>query len=401
MKELGTADFCALLLLLLLWALPCLGQSAVAGDGPRPVRRLAPSGDSNVVCQDFEFQRPYLGHEGPNFMRLDGEPSAGARYFVKADLFWREPPATVKFELVDAEGSPLGTLPLSKLDTSPEDGAFVGSAAVPPQPFGVLVSGTDAGGGPYRLLCGRLFRPQNRPPAPPLMPRGLPPAEARGVQEGLLELERKAVAVYEKEAGKRPDGVIVLPRTEVSNVTYEPLLSARGGVLGMRLRYDVRYSAGGDYAHSIQAFPDYTGDFRGFVDMQVIAERIEPKPRPPSYATPQIWVDLSTLVTYGSDAWYEGGVVYHFTVDLAPSFVGQNASKTKFCVAEDYYTYKSKPRRVWEELLASRAPVGYRIFLYKAGYAGETDPFHPPGSFYEGHRREGAVKCKPYMNRYF
>ena len=44
---------------------------------------------------------------------------------------------------------------------------------------------------------------------------------------------------------------------------------------------------------------------------------------------------------------------------------------------------------------------GYKIFLYKAGYAGETGPFHPPGSFYEGHRREGAVKCKPYMNSNF
>lgn len=357
--------------------------------------------DSNVECQGFEFQHPYLGHEGPNFTRTDGEPSAGARYLVRADLFWQSPPATVKFELVDAEGRPLGLLRLSKLDTSAEDFVFVGSVAMPSQPFRVQVSGTGAGGAPYRRLCGRLFRPLNRPPSPPLLPRGLPPPEAKRISEGLTELERQATAAAEKEASKNPDGVIVLPRTEVSNVTYEPLLSAGGSVLGLRLRYDMRYSAGGDYGHSIQAFPDYRGDFRGLVDMQVIAERIEPKPRPPSYATPKIWVDLTTLVKYGSDAWYEGGVVYHFTVDLAPSFVGQNAAKTKFCVAEDYYTYKSKPKRVWEELLASKAPVGYKIFLNQAGYAGETGPFHPPGSFYEGHRREGAVKCEPYMNQNF
>lgn len=214
MKELGPKRLNALLLLLLLGALPCPAQSAGAGEAPLPVRRRAPSAGSNVECSGFEFQRPYLGYEGPNFTALDGEPSAGARYLVKADLFWQEPPATVKFELVDAAGRSLGPLRLSKSDTSPEDG-------------------------PY------------------------------------------------------------------------------------------------------------------------------------------------------------------FTVDLAPSFVGQNATKTKFCVAEDYYTYKSKPRRVWEELLASTSPVGYKIYLYKAGYAGETGPFHPPGSFYEGHRREGAVECKPYMNRNF
>lgn len=403
MKRLRPSRLYAPFLLVLLAAPRCLGQTAGVGDAPRPVRSSDPSSpaSSKVTCYGFEFQRPYLGYEGPNFTRLDGEPSVGTRYLVKAELFWQTPPETVKFELVDAGGRPIRLLHLSKSDTSPEDGTFVGSAVVPSRPFRVRVSGRGAGGEPYRRPCKRLFRPLNRPPSPSLLPRGLPSAEAKRVREALRELERQTVAAAEEEASKHPDGVIVLPRTEVSDVTYEPFLSARGNVLGMRLKYDVRFSAGGDYAHSVWAFPDYQNDFRGLVDMKVIAEKIEPQPKPPSYATPQIHVDLGSLVRYGSEAWYEAGVVYHFTVDLAPDFVGQNTTKTKFCVAEDFHEYKSKPRRVWEELLASTAPVGYQITLYKAGYAGETGPFHPPRSFYEGHLREGAVKCKPYMNSNF
>ena len=44
------------------------------------------------------------------------------------------------------------------------------------------------------------------------------------------------------------------------------------------------------------------------------------------YATPQIYVDLKTLVQYGEEAWYKGGLVYHFTIKLSPNFVGQNAT---------------------------------------------------------------------------
>ncbi|MFN2492310.1 MAG: hypothetical protein ABR501_05430, partial [Pyrinomonadaceae bacterium] len=46
---------------------------------PRPVRRLvdSPSLVKEIDLFEFEFQRPYFGFEGPNFTRLDGEPSAG------------------------------------------------------------------------------------------------------------------------------------------------------------------------------------------------------------------------------------------------------------------------------------------------------------------------------------
>lgn len=151
------------------------------------------------------------------------------------------------------------------------------------------------------------------------MPPKLPPAEATKIAAALKAIEQQAIANIEKEASKHPDGVIVMPRVEVSNVTYEPLLSEKDNRLGMRSRYDLRFSVDGDYAHSLQVFPFYEdNDVRGLVNMEVITEKIDPKPEPPSYATPQIHVDLNTLVRYGSEAWFKDAVVYHFSVDLIP-----------------------------------------------------------------------------------
>ncbi len=206
----------------------------------------------------------------------------------------------------------------------------------------------------------------------------------------------------EKELSKHPDGVIVMPRVQVSDVTYEPYISDKGNPLGIRLRYALRFSANGDYAHSLQVFPDYKeANLRGLVEMQVINESIDPRPDPPSYATPNIHVDLETLVNYGSHAWYRGGVVYHFVVDLVPDFVGQNATKTKFCVDEMHYQQKVKTRQVWEAMKASGASRAYRILMRQVDYGGDTDPSLPPKTFYEGFVREGAVRCKPYKNIHF
>ena len=52
----------------------------------------------------FEFERPYLGREGPNFTELEGEPSAGAQYLATAELFREDAVSTAKFELVDEDG---------------------------------------------------------------------------------------------------------------------------------------------------------------------------------------------------------------------------------------------------------------------------------------------------------
>ena len=399
--------FILFLALALLAILEGNGQSIgtrARGDAARPVKRFAvpPSRTNKIDFFSFEFQRPYFGREGPNFTRIIGEPSKGAQYLIKAELFGQEAIATAKFEFADGSGRVIQLLRLSKFNTSLDDGNYVGFVNVPSQPFRVMVSGKDINGAPYRRAHKRLFRPASHTPAPPLVPLGLPSAQAKQIGAMLKAMEQQAIADMEKEPNKHPDGVIVIARVHVSNVTYEPFLSERGNPLGVRLKYDIQYSADGDYAHSLNVLPFYEADdFRGLVGMEVIKESISPTPEPPSYATPEIHIDMNNLVKYGSEARYKGRVVYHFTIDLVPDFVGQNATKTKFCVDHEHYKQKVKSLQVWEAMKTSSAPVKYRIFINKLDYAGDTQPFYPPKIFYDGFLREGAVKCKPYKNIYF
>jgi hypothetical protein len=373
-------------------------------DSRRAVRSAAsqPSSGSDITFFKFDFLHPYLGYEGPNFSELEGEPSAGVEYLAEAELLGQQDIVNAKFEMIDALGNVIQGLRFSKANNSLADGDFYGLVKVPSESFRVKVSGTGINGVRYERIYERMFRPTNTPPKPGRLPPVLSPAEANRAAEALRQVERQAKTKIETGLAKHPDGVIVMPRVRVSSVTYEPYISDKGNTLGIRLRYGIEYTADGDYAHSLHMFPDYRDtDLRGLVEMQVIKETIEPKPAPPSYATPNIHVDLESLVKYGSGAWYRGGIVYQFVIDLVPDFVGQNATKTKFCVDETHYEQKVKSRKVWELMKNNGAPVAYSISMREANYFGNTEPFMALKVFYDGFLKEGAVPCKPYKNIYF
>ena len=370
---------------------------------PRPVKRFnLERRASEVAVMSFEFLRPYLGREGPNFTESDGEPSAGAQYLANAELYGQEAASTTKFELVDQRGNVIQLLHFFKQDNALERGRFVGSVKVPGQPFRVAVSGMGIDGQPYRNVYERLFRPVTAPQAAPILPPDFTPDQTRQMTAALTGMENQALAEIETRANKYPDGVFVMPRVEISNMTYQSFVSVKGNKLGILLSYDIRFSVDGDFAHSLQVFPTYEEEGRrSLVGMEVLSEEIKPKPEPPSYATPDIYVDLKTLVQYGSEAWYKGGVVYHFAIKLIPDFVGQNANKTKFCVDEEHYKNKSTSLQVWQRMKQDSSPVGYRISLYGMSDGGDTGPFDPPKVYYDGFVKEGAVKCKPYKNSNF
>ena len=376
---------------------------AVSNQIPRPVRRFPFNPRAaKINFLSFEFERAYLGREGPSFTKLIGEPSAGAQYLATAKLFGEEAITTAKFELVDQNGHVLQLLHFFKQDNSLENGSFIGYAKIPERPFRIVVSGMGVDGKPYRRVFERLFQPGKRPSASSILPRGLTPSEAKTIAAMLTEIEKQAVADLEKRASKRPDGVIVMPRIEILNVTHESFRSEHGNKLGMQLSYDIRFSTDGDYAHSLQVFPSYEDyETRGLIDMEVLSEEINPKPEPPSYATPDIHVDLNTLVKSGSEAWYKGGVVYHFTIKLVPDFVGQNVNKSKFCVDEEHYKSKVRSLQLWQRMKRDSRLIAYRIFMYGLAYGGETDPSDPPKVYYDGFLKEGAVRCLPYKNYNF
>ena len=379
---------------------PQLGQNS---DLPRPVKKFSNNPRSaEIELFSFEFERPYLGREGPNFTELEGEPSAGAEYLATAELFREEAVSTAKFELVDEEGRTIEPLYFYKRDNSLEFAKFFGSAKIPDRPFRVAVGGIGIDGQQYRSVFERLFRPTRQAPARPILPGKLSPREARDIATMLKQMETEALAKLAERARKNPDGVIVMPRIEISNVTHQSFTSERGNKLGILLSYDMSFATDGDYAHSLQVFPFYEDDdMRGLINMQVISEEINPKPEPPSYATPEIYVDLKTLVSSGSEAFYKRGVVYHFTVKLVPDFVGENKDKTRFCVDEEEFKTNQKSQQLWQKMKQDPRPISYRIFMSQVAWGGETEPSDPPKIYYEGFLKDGAVKCLPNKNYNF
>src|SRR4030095_10643605 len=147
---------------------------------PQPLKRSTfKPRSAEISFFSFEFRRPYLGREGPNFTKLDEEPSAGAEYPVIADLSRPEAVSTLKFELVDQAGHVLQSLHFFKHNNSPEDGTFLGSVKFPNQPFRVAAQGLGIDGKSYSVVYDRLFRPTSLPPKPPLLPWNLAPADAK------------------------------------------------------------------------------------------------------------------------------------------------------------------------------------------------------------------------------
>jgi hypothetical protein len=398
---------CFLTVVLLLITTYCASQVRDVDsviDLPRPVRSqpVGPSFGKDIEILSFKFLHPYLGYEGPNFTDLEGEPSAGVEYLAEVNLFGQEAVGTAKFEMIDEQGNVIQRLRFSKANTSLGDGDFSGVVKVPFNSFRIKVSGTIVDGAPYEHVYERLFRPTKSPPKSPSVPTRFSQAETKKIRASLIELQRQAIANTEKEAARHTDGLIVLPRARVSGVTYEPYFSAKLNALGIRLRYDIEYSVDGDYAQSLIVSPNYQdADLRGLVAMQIIKESIDPKPARPSQASPDDHVDLETLMSDGSTAWYRGGIVYHFVIDLVPDFVGQNATRTKFCVDETHYTNKGKSAQTWAQIMTSSKRVAYGVSIREVNYRGDTEPFMPPKSFYEGFLREGAVRCKPYKNIHF
>jgi hypothetical protein len=107
------------------------------------------------------------------------------------------------------------------------------------------------------------------------LPGKLSLREASDIATMLKQMETEALAQLAERARKNPDGVIVMPRIEISNVTHQSFASERGNKLGILLSYDMSFATDGDYAHSLQVFPFYEDDdMRGLINMQVLSEEI-------------------------------------------------------------------------------------------------------------------------------
>ena len=343
-----------------------------------------------VEFSRLRFLTFVFGREGPMDAPLSTPPVMGREYFVEADVFGIESAANIRFELLGATGGGLQTLTMWKASDGATDGEFYGFVMVPRQPFRAVVTGTTKSGAVFRSVLGTLFQPAADGPAErQVLPPGIPTDQAARLQ-GLIDAYRQEVRSRAAQAAAdHPGGVIALAAAVVSRIAYEPLASASGAPIGMRLRYSIRFPSRQTITAVPDVFPVYpTAAWRGAVTMKPLAGTITPTPQMLGAQT------LQDVVVYRADATYEAGVTYSFTVDLVPDFIFQGTQTGRFCIHEQKFTN----RALWDAIIASPTPVPYSISITDTETVATIAAFFPQRTFYESFSSGGATDCGPIPN---
>lgn len=382
-------------------ATPCaaqtIGSTFRAGDA-RPVKRLArPAGRAaDINLLSFDFQQTYIGFEGPGLLPIDGEPSRGTRYIVAAKVYGEESIATAAFSAVDETGTVIQSIRIMREPSGTSK--LFGLMVVPERPFRIVMTGAAVDGVRYRRTYGRLFRPIQGP-AVRRLPPDVPTDLAKRMTQMADEAERQAIDKLESQLANHPDGGAFMPRTQISNVAYAPLFSAAGRPIGLRVKYEAKFSEDGFFNPALRVLPTYQSDeWSGLVDMHAVEASIEPLPA--EVGGPQ---QRPSILAYGAGYQYKGNTTYRFTADLIPDFIIQNEAKTKFCIySRKYEIYEARtPRAVWEKLLTSESSVNYKVFIGDRDFTGAIDGFFAPGTLRASFAAEGALDCGSQPTRRF
>ena len=362
-----------------------------------PVEKVPGSSPTvtDIEFVDFDFQQFSMSRYGPTPFPIDYMPSKGAKYFVTPKLSGVEAITTVKFEAVDQQGALIAVIPMIQRNGPDGDPEFYGVILIPDRPFRIVASGQAIDGSQYRVTFESLFVPTSEPPKPNAG-HSLNPKEAKKILALLKDAEQKEYSKVEQEFAKFRDGKIVMPRTRVFNVNYTPIFSPSGKPLGVRITYEVEFSQDGSYNPELGVLPDFENrEWRGKMNMAVHDGSIEPKPIEES---PQV---QSHPLEYGAGYVYRANTTYHFTADLFPDYVIRNEQKTKFCLYNQQFNYDPSLTQARKAILASKAPITYRVSIKNSGFEGVIEKFYSHHELYNSFVAEGAVDCGPQPTNRF
>jgi len=331
-----------------------------------------------------------FGHEGPMDAPLTTPPVIRREYFVEADVSGIESAASIRFELLDGAGRMLEPLTMWKGTDSSSDGEFYGFITVPNQPFRVAINGTAMNGGALRSLLGVLFQPAASGPADvQTLPPGIPPDQAEQIQGMINAYRQQMRAQAVQAAADHPGGWIAFARTEVSPISYEPLASASGATIGMRLRYTMKFPSRQTIRVIPHVFPVYQDPaWRGVVTMKPLTGSISPAPQMVGVQT------MHDVIAYEGAATYQAGMTYTFTIDMVPDYVYQGTQSGRFCIHDQKFTN----RPLWAALIASQAAVPYSVTISDTGTVANISSFLPQRTFHEGFIAGGSIDCGPVPN---
>lgn len=250
--------------------------------GPvRPVRDITtvPTlADVEVIA--FEFQRPALYEVGVRYGPIDGEPSIGVQYGVKASIDGEAALKDVRFDAIDDDSATIQRIAIARQATGipSDESEFLGLMNVPDRPFRIRLIGESVDGRSVRRVFQRRFVPTAEPPHDPPYPADEPPETARAFQRMFDQLAPGVVAERQALIADNRAEPIALPRTIVSNVLYAPLLAGTGRPIGIRVTYSVTFSQPGRYAPELRIHTARRPGERSTDDMYVLKATIDPRP---------------------------------------------------------------------------------------------------------------------------
>jgi hypothetical protein len=358
----------------------------------RPVEATVPSPREDIQFIDFTFQQPQVSHVSVHYRPIpDAEPTAGERYGVEAVLGGQEQIGSLVFAMVDEGGKPVQRLPMAVHATG-ADYEFLGLVIVPSYPFRVAVSGERTNGQAFARVFPRLFRPVSTPPGP-AVPPGLPADIAEAFTQMIDRQSPEVIAERQALVAKSPTGMLVMPRVNVYDPMYEPLLSGQGPV-GMRITYAVRFSETGRYNPGLHVYAQDPGDnIIGRNPMNVRLSTISPAPRLPH--APSEYADtFRVLMSQLADFLYEADTAYSFTVELVPNFVSLERVVFTPCLSMmQRFLNLRDPQAAFERLKNDNGPVTYRVSIGHRAFEGKVDGFYAESAMYRTFVADQTPPC--------
>jgi hypothetical protein len=202
-----------------------------------------------------------------------------------------------------------------------------------------------------------------------------------------------------------------ISRTNLTDVTDEPLQTAAGNVIGMRIGFTVKPPETGYYAldplvrmpqslvdEMAARAPQRSLDPKA-VDLRVVRRVIDPAPRRINASRlPEPVLDMA-----GGGLYLEGGVPYGFTFDLLPAYLLDPTDPTPMRSATDLSGYcmaipsGDAARAAFDAMVGENRRAPYLVTITQTTYGADgtrhTVDRYSPAMFHQGMLKQGYREC--------
>jgi hypothetical protein len=380
-----------------------------AGEGIRltlfnPLGRLHPLDEPNIVARSAAGRRSILifdPHPGEWRVRLEGTGRFTFRAIVQGELFiccgqifTRN--QVVAFErgrlvagsrgqvqlfasgyaiesldirTVDAAGNTIAPVRFRQNDPSILS-SYVLLFDVPDRPFRLLVDGRDLSGRPFQRLLPALITPVTSPTG--------------ADQSDQLDFNPQAIDELQRTTSTGRRQVV---RSRIIDWSDEPLLTAKGNQIGMRIRYRIKFPVTDSYSAIPNLYPDRLGQAHtGALNLRVRQVSVTPLPAEMEQTG---WLS-------NARGRYLADVEYQFVVDMIPYYAWWQGPENGYCIQSKPYIQPGNRER-FDRDVGSQQRLRFRFSVNGSDLEGRIGPLtektYVPATWLRSLKLEGAGEC--------